>query len=131
MVKINETKSLYAATPYARDTIDDIDDDLITFTVSDQLFFETLLMNIRGFTISYSSSKKKEKTQKYENLEKIIDELESSNSENTDSLIQYKNELENLRKEKLKGMILRSRAKWVKDGKNRVCISVHWKKGTT
>ena len=40
--------------------IDTLSNDQLTFTISDQLFFETLLLEIRGKSISYASFKKKE-----------------------------------------------------------------------
>jgi len=41
------------------DNINLINNAEIQFTINDQLFLETLLMNIRGKTISYSTYKKK------------------------------------------------------------------------
>ena len=46
------------------------------FQISDQLFLETLLMEIRGKTISYSSLKKKQNNLKEHNLEEEIKHLE-------------------------------------------------------
>ena len=44
--------------------IQDIDNSDLQFKINDQLFFETLLMEIRGKTISYSSLIKKPKRPK-------------------------------------------------------------------
>ena len=43
----------------------------LEFQISDQLFLETLLMEIRGETISYPSFKKKQNNLKEHNLENI------------------------------------------------------------
>ena len=59
--KIDEIKSQYSVPVYETDCIKDIQNDQIQFLINDQLFLETLLMEIRGKTISYSSYKKKRK----------------------------------------------------------------------
>ena len=59
--KINEVKKQYALQVYNLENIKDIPDDQIQFTINDQLFLETLLMELRGKSISYSCYKKKEK----------------------------------------------------------------------
>ena len=57
------------------------------FVVDDQLFLETLLMNIRGKTLSYSSYKKKEQDRLEKMLISEINELEKSvNSDNVTNL---------------------------------------------
>ena len=48
----------------------------LEFQISDQLFLETLLMEIRGKTISYSSYKKKQNNLREHNLENEIKHLE-------------------------------------------------------
>ena len=45
---------------YDRDNIHLIDDELLGFTIDDQLFFEMLLLEIRGKLISHASCKRKE-----------------------------------------------------------------------
>ena len=40
---------------YNPDCISQVPDEDIVFTINDQLFFETLLMELRGKTISYAS----------------------------------------------------------------------------
>ena len=61
---IVETKHEFAAFPYNRSSLQDIDDDNLVLTINDQSFFELLLLRIRGATIPYSSHKKKEKKNK-------------------------------------------------------------------
>lgn len=56
--KIKEVKERYAAIPYNLDVIEQIPIEDIMFQIDDQLFFEVLMMEIRGITISYSSRKK-------------------------------------------------------------------------
>ena len=49
----------YAALPYDRDNLSKISSKDIQFTISDQLFLDVLLMEIRSKTIAYASMKKK------------------------------------------------------------------------
>jgi len=53
----------------------------ILFTVNDQLFFETLLMEIRGKTISYSTFKKKQTDRTEQHLIEEINKLEENNND--------------------------------------------------
>ena len=57
--KIDEVKKQYALPVYNMDQINNIPDDQIQFVINDQLFLETLLMELRGKSISFSSYKKK------------------------------------------------------------------------
>ena len=84
---------------------DNLNNDLIQFTISHQLFLETLLMEIRGKTISYSAYKKKKEREKEDWLQKEIENLEKADDINLNLLETKKEELENLRKEKVKGII--------------------------
>lgn len=54
-----QIKENYALPVYSRNGISTISDSEIQFTINDKLFLETLLMEIRGKTISYSSYIKK------------------------------------------------------------------------
>ena len=51
---VKKTREQYAALVYDRNTLSEIDDLVIHFTINDQLFLETLLTEIRGKTISYA-----------------------------------------------------------------------------
>ena len=74
-------------------------------------------MEIRGKTISYSSHKKKQKILQEEKLQVEIKALEQDfNIDMLDILEQKKIELQNLRKEKLEGVIIRSRTRWAEEG---------------
>ena len=100
---IADTKEQYAATPYAREpqSLSAIDNNSTQFTISDQQFFEQLLLNIRGETISYASARKKRKDKRHEELDIEITNMEQNNSEPNDpTLMQYKEERESIRSEK-------------------------------
>ena len=69
MVSINFTifyniKKQYALIIYREDSVDEIHDSEIQFTINDQLFLETLLMEIRGKTISFASYLRKNNNDK-------------------------------------------------------------------
>ena len=70
--KIEDIKKQYALPVYDIENIQNIPDQQIQFIINDQLFLETLLMELRGKSISYSSFKKKqeEKKQKKNSLRK-------------------------------------------------------------
>ena len=52
-------KQQYAVTVYQPDNISQIEDSEIQFAVSDGMFLEMVLLNIRGNTIKFSSNQKK------------------------------------------------------------------------
>ena len=74
---ISNTKQQYAVPVYNFDQIENIPNEDILFVINDQLFFETLLMEIRAKTISYSSYKKRKNDEIESKLEKEIEHLES------------------------------------------------------
>ena len=116
---IKETKIQYADNIQNEHEVDieNILNSNIKFNINDQLFLETLLMNIRGKTISYSSFKKKQQDNKEEKLIKEIENLEKQNTnENQNVLQEKKNELLEIRKKKIEGLFIRSRAKWIDQG---------------
>ena len=59
-----KTKEQYAALLYDRSTLSEKDDLVIHFTINDKLFLETLLIEIRGKTMSYALYRKKKKKNK-------------------------------------------------------------------
>lgn len=80
MCKINEvitqTKVLYASNNQDSDRpIPEIENMNLRLNISDSLFFETLLLQIRGETISYESHIKRQQVNRQENLEKEIVEI--------------------------------------------------------
>ena len=73
---IDNTKEQYAAFIYNRNNLNDIPDNEIYLTINDQLFLETVLMEIRAKTISYASFKKRQTQDNEEKLKKEIESLE-------------------------------------------------------
>ena len=114
---ISDVKKQYAVPVYNFDSIDDIPNETIQFQISDQLFFEMLLLEIRGKTISYASYKKKSEMEKEKELLKKINQLETSIDEDDITLLEdLKMQLREIRNKKIEGMMIRSRTKWLKDG---------------
>ena len=102
---------------YNFENIHEISNDDLHFTINSQLFVETLLMEIRGKTISYSSYKRKERDKIERDLLKEIDTLECNVNQASIQLLENKKQdLENIRKEKIKGKIIRSRVQWIEEG---------------
>ena len=114
---IEKTIKQYAVPVYNFDNLKDVEH--ILFTINDQLFFEILLLEIRGVTISYASYKKKRETIEEDTLVKRIELLESipdlSQSDITE-LEETRIRLQEIREHKMKGMILRSRLNWLQHG---------------
>lgn len=73
-------------------------------------------MEIRGKTISFSAYKKKQREQQEKKLIADIETLENNQNIESDTIETKKIELENIRKEKLQGIIIRSRVKWAEEG---------------
>lgn len=97
----------------------EIPDEQIQFTISDQLFLDVLLMEIRVQTISYSIREKRKSIKKEKDLEKGISVLENKSQLNEiekDLLNDKKNELNEIRKTKIEGIILHSKARWTSQG---------------
>ena len=116
---IEDVKIEYAAFPYIRDTIKDIPISDLTLTINDQLFLDVLLMKIRSKTISFASYKKRKFEESEKKLLIDIDLLEKKiglNQFEEDLLKAKQEELANIRDFRLRGMLLRSRARWVEDG---------------
>jgi len=116
---INNIKGQYALPIYNFENLDLIPLEEIIFTISDQLFFETLLMEIRGKNIAYSSFKKRKEREAENKLMKNIDNLEKDADNidnNINKLENLKNELELLRIKKVEGLIVRSKAQWISQG---------------
>ena len=116
---IETIKQQYAILIYSPDELQNIPANEIQFNISDQLFFETLLMEIRGKTISYSSHKKKADREKENTLNENLTAIEKNNpisEEDAAKIEEIKNELEQLRKKKIEGLLVRSRANWINEG---------------
>ena len=74
-------------------------------------------MEIRGKTISYASFKNKNRGAREKNLIKTIADIENKKQNDSDEELEIlKNELINIRHEKLKGHMIRSRAQYIDQG---------------
>ena len=114
---ILKTKKEYCALVYKLDNIESVNDNELVLRISDQLFYEMLLMNMRGKCISYSSYVKKKNTEREKYLLENITLLEKEiNNNKLEELETFKNELEDLRNKKIEGMNIRSRSTWIKEG---------------
>ena len=115
---ITNTKIQYGATPYNPENINSIDSNSFETQIDSQLFFETLLLEIRNKTISFSSNIKREENQTLNTLEKEIYDLENStkSEENFELIESKKDVLRAIREKRLKGTLLRSKARWIEEG---------------
>ena len=76
-----------------------------------------ILLKIRDSCISYASFKKKEETRLENEIMSSIKYLEDNlNENNVHQLEEERQELIELRKKKVEGMIVRSCAKWIYEG---------------
>ena len=76
--KIDEVKKQYSLPVYNFENLHNIPDSEIQFSINDQLFLDTLLMEIRGQNVSYSSYKKKQTDKKEMQLADKILKLEQN-----------------------------------------------------
>jgi hypothetical protein len=112
-----DVKNQYSALVYNFDEMDNVSNEDIHFTINSQLLLETLLMEICGNTITYSSYKKRENEKQEKKLRNEIAQMEVNiNESQIPELENKKQELENYRKNKVKGKMVRSRAKWIDEG---------------
>ena len=110
-------KREYASLVYDLDNIHSIPNEDLQLRISDQLFFEMLLLKIREKSISYSCHKKKVDTDSERKLQEQIDCIsENLCEDNLDQLEHLKIQLNELRDKKVQGMIIRSRIKWIQNG---------------
>jgi hypothetical protein len=99
------------------DALDNISDNDIQFTINEQLFLDTLLIEIRGKAISYSSYITRTRNNRENHLKSEIGKLEENFSENNvDYIVNLKAELQEIQDEKLKGAMIRSRVDWIQHG---------------
>ena len=116
---ILQIKKQYMIPVYDINNIGCISDNDINFVIDDQLFLEVLMMEIRGKSISHSAYIQKCKNHREKELGDLIKNLEENEelTEESDiSLDDAKKQLEVLRMDKLKGAMVRSKAKWVDEG---------------
>ena len=109
--KILDVKKQYALPVYNIDEIDNIPNTEIQFNINDQLFLDVLLMELRGQSISYASFKNKQRNNLEKDLINKITYLENIlNETNYGEPDIFKTELQDIRQEKIKGNLIRSRA---------------------
>ena len=87
------------------------------FSIDDQMLFEMIKLQVRGITISHSSYKKRLKEREENKIEKQTAKLQKVLDENPtnglkEEIENKKQQLKNIREIKLKGSMIRSRAKW-------------------
>jgi exonuclease III len=89
-----------------------------------RLLWELVKLEVRNFTVPYSVKKKKTSMEFEQNLGKRLEQLNAtiqSDSVNEDIMLEFettKNELEQIEKHKARGVILRSKCKWVEEGEH-------------
>ena len=119
--EINNFKSVYAATPYNPNYIAPLSHGF-DLMIKPTLFWETLLVTLRGVIIRYGKRKKAATKRITKTLETNISTLDKKVSEGRASieemtqLVNLNSELIELRKEDLKGAYVRSRADWLEFG---------------
>ena len=121
---IVDCKEMYAALPYNRANLNDITIEDLQLTISWKLFLDTLLMMIRGKSISLTSNfkRKNEEREKYLNeaIKELSQKIENLGNKNTENLIEKLHEkaqeLEEHRKRKIEGCMIRSRIRWYEQG---------------
>ena len=118
---INDIKRTYAATPYNPNFVEATTKNL-ELMINPILFWETMLVTLRGIIIDYARRKKRIKNAEMKNLETGIQRLDDritsglANARDIEQLNTMNNDLITLRKEVLMGAYIRSRAEWVEYG---------------
>ena len=77
---IFEVLTEYAAFPYNRSELHNVQISDVNLTISDELFLDVLLMKIREKTIFYATEKKKKLQEKEDTLNNKINQLEAKNT---------------------------------------------------
>ena len=76
----------------------EINNNDLKFNISDKLFLETLLLDIRGETISYASFIKRQQINRQEMLEKEINDIINCLILDTDKLEEKNRDIQEFRK---------------------------------
>ena len=115
--KLSKVKEQYAALPYNRDNLNDIDPAHFVTIINPQLFLEVILLEIRSVSISFSSALKKKENEKERELINQIKILEDQFcNDDQDKISELNQELKEIRNKRLQGTLIRSRARWVEEG---------------
>ena len=119
---INNTITQYAIPVYNEEYVTNENNfESIQFTIDDNIFYETLIMLIRGETVQYCKRKaRKRRSKESELLSKIQiahTEFNANKCEVNEQLLhKAKKDLESHRKPYIEGLIIRSRTKWHEEG---------------
>ena len=116
---INRVKEQYAVPVYNFQTMRHIPHSELQFTICDQTFLDVLLMEIRDTVLRYSVKKKRSEMEREVNLEKEIESLEKKRNKSEEDLrdiMEKKEDLQRIRKSKMEGILLRSKARWAAQG---------------
>ena len=88
-----------------------------TFSINHRMLWEMIKLGIRGFSIKYSSEKKRERADEEKIISLNIDMLESkSDNDSIEQKSHLLSRLQEIRKQKMAGVLLRSRARWIEEG---------------
>ena len=93
----------------------------VQFTISIKLFYETLLMLIRGETVKYSKQKARKSREDEQAIMLKINRIReafalSGEDNDADRLLLAQKDLEKIREPKIQGLITRSRVRWHDEG---------------
>ena len=116
---ILRVKEQYMLPIYNLEMLDNISNNDLQFTISNQLFLDVLLMEIRKTVINYSIKKKREDIEKEKQLESEINNIDLKQNKTEEDLLlksTKENSLIELRKSKIDGIIIRSKARWAAQG---------------
>ena len=114
---ILKIKEQYAAYPYNREQIHEIDNEQFETVINPQLFLEMILLDIRSISIAFSTALKKKDNDTMSKLESQIKNLENSDpTKHFEEINSMKVELQEIREKKLRGSLIRSRARWIEHG---------------
>ena len=114
---INQIKAENCALVYNFDNLPNISDQDLCVRVSHSQFLEILLLQIRGETVKYGTRMKRNRNKKELQIMSDIENLEKvENLCNMNILEAKQRELQELREERIKGSLVRSRVQWLAEG---------------
>ncbi len=102
--------------------INEVDPQELQFTIDDHMFLEMVLLNFRAMTLPYCGARKRRNEERKQILEeqlKTLQELADQLGENfsqNELLEDVSNQLEDMRKEYMKGVLIRARVQWIEEG---------------
>ena len=123
---IHDTIKQYAVPVYQQQIyMDPCNYSTIQLTIDDCLFYETLIMMLRGESVKLSKRYARQNRLEEEKLKREVDRAqEHFNSTSSESDLNHldvvKNKLEEIRKPKIDGLIVRSRVQWHEQGEKKV-----------